>query len=77
MPKSLVILAVLLSFSFTSVVFAEGSAEFPLYLNPPEKALYNWIPPSVTNVVLTPSCGTAVVLDRAPGSISFGSNVTG
>jgi large repetitive protein len=51
--------------------------EFPLYLSPPEKALYNWIAPSVTNVVMTPSCGTAVVLDTAAGSISFGSNVVG
>jgi outer membrane protein OmpA-like peptidoglycan-associated protein len=50
---------------------------FPLYLNLPAKALYNWIQPQISNVVLTPNCGGGIVQDRTPGSISFNSNVTG
>ncbi|HKP58272.1 MAG TPA: OmpA family protein [Polyangiales bacterium] len=50
---------------------------FPLYLNLPAKALYNWLQPQITNVVLTPNCGGGIVQDRTPGTISFNSNVTG
>jgi uncharacterized protein (TIGR03382 family) len=53
------------------------SAEYPLYLNPPESAKYNWTTPVVSDVQLTPACGTGVVLARAAGRISFSSNVTG
>ncbi len=53
------------------------NAEYPLYLSPPATAQYNWTTPLVSNVALTPSCGTSVVLGRASGQISFNSNVTG
>jgi len=51
--------------------------EFPIYLNPPESAQYNWITPIVSNVVIAPSCGNSIVLDAGDGEIQFGSNVTG
>lgn len=50
---------------------------YPLYLNPPNVALYNWEPPTITNTTLASSCGTGVVLGAAPGSISFTTNVVG
>ncbi len=53
------------------------NGNLPLYLSVPARALLNWTTPSVTNVVLAPSCGPAVVQDVAPGQIQFGSNVTG
>jgi large repetitive protein len=53
------------------------NAEYPLYLSPPASAQYNWTAPVVSNVLLTPACGTGVVLARAAGQISFSSNVTG
>ena len=51
--------------------------EFPLYLNPPAIAGYNWLTPMITDVMLAPACGTSVVTGVAPGEISFGSNVIG
>lgn len=51
--------------------------ELKLYLNPPEVAQYNWRQPEITAVEIAPSCGAAVVLDTAAGTISFDSNVTG
>jgi outer membrane protein OmpA-like peptidoglycan-associated protein len=56
---------------------AQVRPSLPIYLNPPAVALYNWISPMITNVVLAPSCGTGIVQDGSPGSISFTSNVTG
>jgi outer membrane protein OmpA-like peptidoglycan-associated protein len=53
------------------------NAEYRLYLSPPAGALYNWTPPVLSNVLLTPACGTGIVLARAAGQISFTSNVTG
>jgi outer membrane protein OmpA-like peptidoglycan-associated protein len=53
------------------------NAEYPLYLSTPADALYNWTPPAISNVQLTPACGTGVVLNRAAGQISFTSNVVG
>ena len=51
--------------------------EFPIYLNPPAIARYNWIEPVVKNVKVEPECGTAVVAEVAPGEISFESNIEG
>lgn len=51
--------------------------EFPIYLNPPAVAQYNWIDPVVSSVQITPECGTAVVAEVAPGAISFDSNIDG
>ncbi len=50
--------------------------EFPLYLNPPAVALYNWVTPTVSNTRLSPSCGSGIVLGSSPGTISFRTNVT-
>jgi large repetitive protein len=55
----------------------EVKTEFPIYLNPPAVARYNWIDPVVSDVQVAPQCGTAVVADAAPGAISFQSNVVG
>ena len=51
--------------------------EYPLYLSPPASALYNWLTPALSNVQLTPACGTGIVLGTATGNISFTSNVVG
>jgi outer membrane protein OmpA-like peptidoglycan-associated protein len=51
--------------------------EFPIYLNPPEVARYNWTEPVVSEVKIKPECGTAVVSEVAPGAISFQSNIVG
>jgi len=51
--------------------------EYPLYLNPPAVARYDWITPQITDVSVTPSCGDSVVVGRAAGSIRFGSNLVG
>jgi outer membrane protein OmpA-like peptidoglycan-associated protein len=56
---------------------AQVTPSLRLYLNPPAVAQYNWISPMITNVVLAPSCGTGIVQDGSPGSISFTSNVSG
>jgi hypothetical protein len=50
---------------------------FPIYINPPEAAGYDWIEPVVSRVEVSPSCGSGVVLDSSPGSIGFRSNVEG
>lgn len=51
--------------------------EFPIYLNPPAIARYNWIEPVISAVKIKPECGTAVVAEVAPGAISFESNIVG
>jgi hypothetical protein len=51
--------------------------EYPIYLNPPAAARYNWIEPVVSSVQISPECGTAVVAEVAPGKISFESNIVG
>jgi outer membrane protein OmpA-like peptidoglycan-associated protein len=53
------------------------TAEYPLYLNLPASAGYNWTAPQIGPVTLTPGCGTGVVLGRASGTLNFTSNVTG
>jgi outer membrane protein OmpA-like peptidoglycan-associated protein len=50
---------------------------FPLYLNLPAVAQYNWLTPAISNVKLASTCGSGVVQDSSPGTISFTSNVTG
>jgi hypothetical protein len=55
----------------------EVEPEFPIYLNPPEAAGYDWLEPVVSAVDVTPSCGSGVVQDSSPGSIGFRSNVEG
>jgi outer membrane protein OmpA-like peptidoglycan-associated protein len=61
----------------TTVANHRTTPAFPLYLNLPEIAQYNWVAPMITDVVLSPSCGTGIVQDGSPGTIRFTSNVTG
>jgi outer membrane protein OmpA-like peptidoglycan-associated protein len=61
----------------TTVSGHRTTPAFPLYLNLPEVAHYNWTPPLITDVVLSPSCGSGVVQDGSPGAIRFSSNVAG
>lgn len=51
--------------------------QYPLYLNPPAVAKYDWLAPSIQQVSVTPSCGSGVVVGRAPGTIRFQSNLVG
>ena len=51
--------------------------EYPLYLSPPAIAKYDWLAPQIEQVSITPSCGSKLIVERAPGSIQFRSNLVG
>ena len=61
----------------TATALHRVTPAFPLYLNLPAVAQYNWLSPMISDVALAPSCGSGIVQDGSPGAIRFTSNVTG